>query len=142
MDDLKGRLPECSEDEIREKAEELAYLGFLSVQTLIGAWRIRPTQQFYQNFDHQLMNWDGGGTRRCGSNCAMMLEHLEAQSPELHELTGWPLRRFNPALSILKNEHPDWCWRDRYHFDYPSLGLLIGAREKTALRMFIKVEGA
>jgi len=143
MDDLKCRLPESSEDEIREKAEELAYIGLLSVQTLIGAWRIRPTQQFYQAFDHQLMNWDGGGTRQDAVQIAqLMLDHVEAQSPELHELTGWPLRRFNPALSILRNEHPDWCWRDRYHFDFPSLGLVIGPKEKAGLRMFIKAERA
>ncbi|WP_050988426.1 MULTISPECIES: hypothetical protein [Sinorhizobium] len=139
LDELKDLLPETSEDEIIDKAEELAGYGLLSLQNTIGAWRVRPTQLFYEQFDHQLMRWEGGGTRQDAMRIAqLMLENIELQSPELHELTGWPLRRFNPALSLLKNEHPDWNWRDRYHFDFPSLGLVVGGRERAGLRRFVR----
>lgn len=142
LDEMKELLPDYSEQEIIDQAEELAAYGLLAVRNLIGAWRVRPTQLFYEQFDHQVMGWESAGTRQDAVRIAqLMLENTEAQSQELQELTGWPLRRFNPALAHLRNEHPDWCWRDPYHFDFPSLGLVIGSREKAGLRKFTTTVG-
>ncbi len=142
LEELKNLLPGYSEQEIVEQAEELAAYDFLGVQDLIGAWRVRPTQLFYEQFDFQIMGWESTGTKQDAAHIAcLMLENTEAQCPELLELTGWPLRRFNPALAHLKNEHPGWCWRDPYHFDFPSLGLIVGPPEKAGLRKFAKSMG-
>lgn len=142
LDEVKELLPDASEEEMVDKAEELAIYGLLTVRNLIGARSIRPTQLFYEQFDHQIMEWESKGTRQDAVRIAhLMLQNTDAQSPELQELTGWPLRRFNPALAHLKNKHPDWCWRDPYHFDFPSLGLAIGPRETAGLRKFTTVVG-
>lgn len=141
VEELLAALPGTTEDALAEAAEHLIALGLVEHRALIGAERMRPTQAFYEQFDHQVMSeWGSRGTRQDAAVIAsVMLEKGEGRTPELLVLTAWPLRRFNPALAHLKNEHPAWCWRDRYHFDYPTYGLVIGPKEKAGLRRFIAV---
>ncbi|PAP98617.1 hypothetical protein LRP31_33440 (plasmid) [Mesorhizobium mediterraneum] len=138
LDEVLAALPGTTADELREAAEDLVSFELVDKRSLIGADRLRPTQRFYEQFDHQVMvEWGSEGTRRDAAKVAsLILETGESQSPELLALTGWPLRRFNPALAHLKNEHPDWGWRDQSGSDFPSLGLLIGPKEKMGLRRF------
>jgi len=141
VEELLVSLPGTTDNELSEAAEHLIALGLVEHRALSGAERMRPTQAFYEQFDHQVMSeWGSKGTRQDAAAIAsLMLEKGEGQAPELLALTAWPLRRFNPALAHLMNEHPGWCWRDRYHFDHPTYGLVIGPKEKAGLQRFVLV---
>lgn len=136
-------LPGTTEGALAEAAQDLIALGLVEVRSSIGAEYLRPTQAFYERFDARVMpEWCSKGTRQDAAVIAsLMLEKEERQSAELHVLTTWTLRRFNPALVHLKNKHPQWCWRDHSHSDYPTLGLLISAKERAGLRRFILTVG-
>jgi len=138
FDEVLAALPGTPVEALRDATAELVSLGLVEERSLIGADMLRPTQEFYEQFDHQVMiEWGSEGTRRDAAKVAsLMLETGESQSPELLALTGWPLRRFNPALAHLKNAHPDWCWRDQFGLDFPSAGLVFGPKEKVGLRRF------
>lgn len=138
--EIAALLPDEIQAEVETVAYDLASLNFVQVRQTLGPTRIRPTQIFYEQFDHQVMvEWQSLGTRHdAAAIAALILEYDEGQTPSLLDLTGWPLRRFNPALAHLQNEHPEWPWRDRFSFDFPTYGLLVGAKEKAGLRRFIK----
>lgn len=135
-DDIGRLLPDSNETALSEAVQDLIVLGLLEQR--IGASSVRPSQSFYEQFDHQVMEWGSQSTRHDAAIvAALMLKHENGHTPQIFELTGWPLRRFNPALAHLQNAYPEWTWRDRFHFDYPTYGLVIGGREKAGLRRFI-----
>lgn len=138
IEELGRLVPGSDPATVEDAALELSAAGLLHEQYLVGAHRFRPTQLFYEQFDHQVMGW-GGGSTRCdaASIAALMIEHENGAAAELHELTGWPLRRFNPALAHLMKEHSGWVWRPQYHFEYPTAGLAINRLEKVGLRRFV-----
>lgn len=139
MDDLAKFLPDTENARIVDAIQELIALGMIEDRKSIGAESVRVTQRFYEEFDYQVMTeWGSKGTRAdAGFIARIILEKNNGHVPELIELTAWPLRRFNPALSHLMNAHPDWSWRDHFHSDYPSYGLNIGPQERVGLRRFI-----
>ncbi|TJV15860.1 hypothetical protein [Mesorhizobium sp.] len=139
FEELLSALPGTTEDALTEAAQDLISLGLVEERSSIGAESLRPTQAFYERFDNRVMlEWHSKGTRHDAAVIAsLMLEMKERRSAELHTLTTWPLRRFNPALVHLKNKHPEWCWRDHSHSDYSTIGLLIDAKERAGLRRFI-----
>lgn len=129
-------VPDTDPSEVEDAALELSAAGYLQERHLIGAHRFRPTQLFYEQFDHQVMGWDGA-RKDAAFLASLMIQHDTGDATDLHERSGWPLRRFNPAFAHLKSEHPDWAWRPQYHLDFPSAGLLIERLEKDGLRRFV-----
>lgn len=135
VDDIQALLSDKDTELVQIAVQDLVAAGLLEERALIGSWSVRPTQRFYEELDGIVMSWN---TRHDAVEIAeLMLQHQEAQSPELHEMTGWPLRRFNPALTHIFRLHSDWAWRNSYHFDFCSYGLVIGAKEKAGLKQFV-----
>lgn len=136
LHEIVRRLPDADESAVNQAVQDLVVLGFLDER--IGASSVRATQLFYEQFDSQVMGWGSQGTRQDAAIvAASMLKHGSGHTPDIFQLVGWPLRRFNPALAYLQNAHREWPWRDRFHFDHPTYGLVLGAREKAGLRRFI-----
>ncbi len=136
IEDIVQMVPDANPSEVEDAALELSAAGYLEERHLTSAHRFRPTQRFYEQFDHQVMGWNG--TRKDAAFLAsLMMQHDTGDATDLHERSGWPLRRFNPALEHLKAEYPRWPWRPQYHFDFPSAGLVIGRPETVGLRRFV-----
>lgn len=136
IEDIVQMVPDANPSEVEDAALELSAAGYLEERHLTSAHRFRPTQRFYEQFDHQVMGWNG--TRKDAAFLAsLMMQHDTGDATDLHERSGWPLRRFNPALEHLKAEYPRWPWRPQYHFDFPSAGLVIGRPQTVGLRRFV-----
>jgi len=56
---------------------------------------------------------------------------------ELHASTGWSIRRFNPALSIVLQEIDSGRVSREMNPDYPSLSFFMMAEDRVALRRMI-----
>jgi hypothetical protein len=58
-------------------------------------------------------------------------------APNLHFKSGWEKRRFNPAFRYLLPLFADGRVRRVIQPDYPSLGVVIAAEDRAALRRFV-----
>lgn len=136
LDEIIRLLSNAGEGAVNDAVQDLVVRGLLEER--VYASSVRPTQLFYEQFDSKVMEWGSQGTRQDAAIiAALMLNHDNGHTPDIFQITGWPLRRFNPGLAHLKNAHLELPWRDQFHFDHPTSGLVIGAREKAALRRFI-----
>lgn len=103
--ELRSWFPEASDEEIDDAVYELEELGLVSrSHTLNSGWRLCLVSVYFEKIDHQVM---GGGTRLDAlMGAELMLTNKTGDAKELHNLTGWDKRRFNPALAYLLQLFP------------------------------------
>jgi hypothetical protein len=69
----------------------------------------------------------------------MMIENPKLGNVrELEVASGWPRRRFNPAVGLLVSLFPPNRMRTPIQNDYPVLGFIIGDDEVIALRRYVQ----
>jgi hypothetical protein len=101
-------------------------------------WWLRLTQNFYEQVDHQAVDWKST-TEDDARTLARLLMEDEAreQTSALHAASGWEKRRFNPAFQRLLRLIPDERAGDERQPDYPSSDVTLFPEDHAALRRFI-----
>ncbi|MEQ8829851.1 MAG: hypothetical protein RLW87_08590 [Alphaproteobacteria bacterium] len=140
LDRLSGLLLDEDRQELEDAAFELEALGLVDFHRSInGPWRLSLSPDFYEQVDHQVMDW---ATEEDAIALArLMLELDTGNAPTLHEKTGWPKRRFNPALRYLLPLFPEGRVRRVIQPDYVTMGVALAPEDKAALRRLVKKHG-
>ena len=93
-------LPDAKPEEIERAVFELEAARLLELRRHLAGWHVRLGETFYRQIDHQVMDWrtvnDAAEVARLVLSDPQMV-----QVARIHDQLGWPLRRLNPAVSIL-----------------------------------------
>ncbi|WOI09035.1 hypothetical protein [Thalassospira lucentensis] len=137
MQDISAWHPEIDQEVLEDAVYELKSLGLIDLtQMLNSGWRFRLSDGFYEQFDWQIMGWST--ITDALSLAEMMLKHDTGDARELHAMTDWLNRRFNPALAHLLPLVPDGLIRKVLDADYITRGICITPEVRASLRRFLK----
>lgn len=135
--DISAWYPEIDQEALEDAVFELKSLGLIDLtHTLNSGWRFRLSGGFYEQFDWQIMGWSTIADAL--SLAEMMLKHDTGDARELHAVTDWSNRRFNPALAHLLPLFPDGHIRKVLDADYVTRGICITPEVRASLRRFLK----
>jgi hypothetical protein len=141
-DDLLDAFPEPEVTEIRSALSELKAEGLVTLTSMIGPKlpNVHTTLELFVACDPVIT---GHAPMEDAAALAGMLveEPGLGHVPDLEAATGWPRRRFNPALGLLKRIFPKGRYREVDHPDYPTLGLIVDEDMKLTLRRYMKAKG-
>jgi hypothetical protein len=138
IDTLCKLLPEVEREAVEEAAFDLGSHGLVDVQRAVGKmWWLYLTQRFYEQVDHQVMEWESS-TSEDARRLARLLVEDEARewTPTLHAASGWDKRRFNPAFNALLRLIPDERVSAEVQPDYPARSLSLLPEDRAVLRRF------
>jgi hypothetical protein len=133
-DDLRG---------LEDAVAELEAEGLVTTtHTLNGRLpHVRATLDLFAAFDPVVLGQDP--TRDAGELAKMALEIGDGISvAELHKLTGWPLRRFNPALGLLVAEIDERRVSKALDSEYVTTSFHLMADDRLALKRLATRVGA
>jgi len=137
--DLCALLPDVDREDVEQAALDLNSHGLVTITRAIGRdnWWLRLTQKFYEQVDHQVMGW-GSSTEKDARTLAKLLLEDEARewTPTLHAVSGWELRRFNPAFEALLRCIPEGRVSQERQPDYPARSLSLIPEDSAVLRRF------
>lgn len=139
LDDLCLLLPGADRKSVQEAAFELDHHGLVIIQRFAGAhWLLRLAQKFYDQIDHQVMEWKPATTEDNARVLAQLLLADEARewTPTLHAASGWEKRRFNPAFAAMLRIIPDAA-SNEVQANYPAQSLVLREEHYFALRRFV-----
>jgi hypothetical protein len=138
LEELCALLPDHERKAIEEAVFELNSHGLVDIQRAIGThWWLRLTQRFYEQIDHQVMDWKSTTSDNARKLARLLLEDEAREwTPTLHAASGWEKRRFNPAFSVLLRLIPEGRVSDEVQPDYPALGLSLLPEDYAVLRRF------
>jgi hypothetical protein len=95
------------------------------------------TQQFYEQIDHQIMNWHSTTEGDARELSRLLLEDEAREwTPALHASSGWEKRRFNPAFQRLIRLIPEERISSEVQPDYPARSLSLVDEDYVILRRF------
>lgn len=143
LDALCRLLPEVDQQAIEDATADVEVLGLVERERSLGKhWFIRLTPAFYMQLDHQIMGWDI--TADAVTVARLLLEkNASGVASDLHRLTGWEKRRFNPAFRIVLGRFPEGRVSQQLQPDYPSSYVHVLPEDRAALRRFVAAaEGA
>lgn len=130
-----------SESELRDVQEAVAELeaeGFISCSHTVSTAlpRIRATPDLYAIFDALAHGHDPV------ADAANLVERVltggdSVSVPDLHKETGWPLRRFNPAVSLVIGQVDSRRVSGATDGQYPTHWFSLVAEDRVALKRFI-----
>lgn len=136
--EAKEEVPELTETEFKDAAGELEHYGLVEpLLTLNGPLRLRLAPDAYAAADKPVMGWD---TREDAKHLARLaLEKTGGvSSKDLHEATGWPVRRFNPALELVVQNIGDGRVSRTFGSDYVTAWFMPNDAERFALKQFAR----
>lgn len=140
LDDIAALLPDEDRQDLEDAAYELETFDLaLFRRSINGPWHMSLTPAFYEQLDHQVMGWNTAKDAILLAD--LMLAEDTGNAPTLHEKTGWPKRRFNPALRCLLPLFPNGRIRKVLQPDYVTLGIVLVPEDKAALRRFVRRSG-
>jgi hypothetical protein len=137
--DLVEAFPESSVDELAFAIAELESDGYLKTTSLISKRlpRMFTTADLFIAFDPHT------GKSNPEVDVVALVDIALAKSGtgtvganELHEASGWPLRRFNPPFAYLVAQIDDRRVLQGGTDDYPSRGFLVIDSDRVALHRF------
>lgn len=136
-DQLREAFPDVPPNELAEAIAELDADGFVTSSHLInrGLPRFRPTPDLFVTFDPIVLKSDPV------ADAAELIELVLAgpdsvSVPGLHTKTGWELRRFNPALSLILDRVDERRVSQSRDNHYPSSFFALMAEDRVALKRF------
>jgi hypothetical protein len=138
LDHLCGLLPDIDRGQVEEAAFELQSHGLVDIQRALGKhWWLYLEQNFYEQIDHQVMDWESS-TREDAKTLARLLLEDEARQriATLHAATPWEKRRFNPALRVLLSLIPKGRMSGEIQADYPTTQVLLLSEDRARLKRF------
>ncbi|MVT55797.1 hypothetical protein GPL17_35970 [Bradyrhizobium yuanmingense] len=129
-----------SESQLRDIQDALAELeaeGMIACShTLSDLPRVRPQVELFAMFDPLAHGHDP--VADAAELAHKALEENEAVDVgELHAATGWPLRRFNPAIAIVISHVGEGRVSGETYSEYPSRHFHLIAQDRVALKQFI-----
>lgn len=136
-DDLSHLLPDAERQAVEDAAFELHSYGLVEIERAIGKhWWLYLTQDFYEQFDHQVMGWstlDDAATL-----AELMLNNEEmGRTAALHAASGWDHRRFNPAFQLLLGLITEGWISEERQPDYPAPFVGPLPEDRARFRRFI-----
>lgn len=135
-EELCTLLPDAEPQAVEDAAFDLEALGLLKARKWINGWSMALNPGTYAQIDAQVMGWD---TYKDAVTVAeLMLAEDTGHAPNLHAKTGWEKRRFNPAFAMLLPLFPPGRVRQVIQADYPSLGVVLAAEDRAALRRYVR----
>ncbi|MCP1850277.1 MULTISPECIES: hypothetical protein [unclassified Bradyrhizobium] len=139
LDDLCKLLPEAAPKDVEKAAFDLNALGLTDIQRALGGhWWLRLNQMFYEQVDHQVMDWESTTEQDARTLVNLLLEDEgRERTSVLHAASGWEKRRFNPAFQFLLNIIPDERTSREIQPDYPSSSIFLLDEDKALLRRFL-----
>jgi hypothetical protein len=138
LHDLCDLLPDCEPANIEDAAFELADFGLVDIKRAIGKgnWWIQLPQQFYEQIDHQVMDWNSNTHDDARRLAELLLEDNGRQRTSVLQLaSGWEKRRFNPAFRALL--HYVLVYSNEIQADYPSSSVVLTSDDRARLRRLI-----
>ncbi|MBB3952978.1 hypothetical protein [Aureimonas jatrophae] len=139
-EDLCALFPDEAEQVVEDAVYDLKSLGLVRSFDRIGAWSIAIEEDTYRQLDAQLMGWDTDAD--AVEVAQLMLAGDTGHARTLHEQTGWPKRRFNPAFRSLLPLFPAGRVSRECQADYPTSYVALVAEDKAALRRFLAAADA
>jgi hypothetical protein len=139
LDDLCKLLPDTKRAAVQDAAFELNSYGLAEVERAIGEhWRLYLTQNFYEQFDHQVMDWQTITEDDARFLARLILEDETREwTPTLHAASGWDRRRFNPAFRVLLRFIPEGRISSEIQPDYPARSVSLLPEDHASLRRLI-----
>lgn len=90
-----------SNDDVSKASGDLEQFGVLERRRAINAApRVRLTSEAFVQLDRQIMGWSTEDDARAVAIAILALSGT-IRTSSLHEATGWPARRFNPAFGLI-----------------------------------------
>jgi hypothetical protein len=136
VDDLALVFPDINRKELFDALYHLERLGLVSVSRTQTHFSVEYS--LFHQIDRQLMNFD---TKTDAVELAKLMLENHGDAQMLQELSGWPLRRFNPPFAMLEPLFPDGRIRKTIQSDYSVAGYLVHGPDEEALRKFIEING-
>jgi hypothetical protein len=138
IDDLCKLLPDVERSVVEQAAFELGSYGLVEIQRFIGKhWLLYLTQRFYEQIDHQVMDWQSTTEDDARVLSRLLLEDEAREwTPTLHTASGWEKRRFNPAFRRLIRLIPEERISGEVQPDYPARSLSLIDEDYVMLRRF------
>jgi len=138
LEQFLAELPDIKPDAIHDAAGELQHYGLVEPLRAIGATiRIRLTDDAYALADKSVMGWD---TREDAKflAAAILKESAGIRTSDLQTTSGWPLRRFNPALRIVLERVTDGPVSAEVTPEHPTRHFTPSASDRFALKRLIE----
>lgn len=131
--DLREAFPNSSIEELDFAVAELASDGYLQSSDISRIW---VTAELFVAFDPHTMTTDPASDAVKLADMALTRSGT-VSSGELHESTGWPLRRFNPAFAYIITQIDDQRVLYGGTNDYPARGFFLASEDRVALTRFV-----
>jgi hypothetical protein len=136
-EDLIAAFPDATLDELGFAIAELANDDFVSATSLIGRRlpRVMTNANLYFAFDPHALQTDSA------IDAAALVDLIQNKrefigAAALHEESGWPLRRFNPAFAYLISQIDDERISKSIVPDYPAYGFFLMDSDRVDLHRF------
>lgn len=139
-EELRAAFAEIPEPEMREAIAELEADGYVKTSRSIGREGVPPVirlQQLFLTFDPLVGEFDPT------LDAVELAEEASREergisSQDFHSEMGWPLRRFNPALSRMLREIEDRHISKTSDTTYPTRQFFIDAGDRVSLKRFVE----
>ena len=135
---LTEKFPDVESQTLNEALAELEIDGFIEVVRGLGQGisAIHMELELFASFDPIFTENDPHAD--AATLASLLLEQENAGNVEqLHEISGWALRRFNPALAILSQEIDDRRVSKTDHGKYPIRNFVLTDIDRVKLRRLV-----
>lgn len=138
-DTVKNAFPNESEDTIAIALAELEKDGFVDTERYLDMPlpHILPKEELFITFDPHALGTNPVEDAAIVVDLVLQLnDSVDAQ--QLHEASGWPIRRFNPAFAYVVSQIEERHVFRSLGSEYPARGFLLEASDKVDLTRFAK----
>lgn len=138
LDELSAALPAVDKPDVKDAVGELEHYELIERRRTIGSSSsIRLTDAAYLAGDEKIRGWNT--IHDAIEISRLILSRSEAVlSSELHAATGWPLRRFVPALTVVLGHINDGPKSQTVDPEFPVRHFGVSASDRFALKRFIE----
>lgn len=133
---LTAAFPETDAERLKEAIAELELDGFVSTVQRGGKIpSIKPTADLFASFDrHALGNDPDADARELAK--VILAGRDQVQTADLHAATGWPIRRFNPAIALVLGRIDSRHVGKEINSTYPSSFFFLTAIDRVMLKRY------
>jgi hypothetical protein len=134
---LKAAFAGVDERALIEAIAELKAEGCLTTTALVNTAlpRMRATLDLFATFDP--IAKIGGPVADSLALVGIVLQGEDSVSvPGLHDQTGWPIRRFNPAIGLVIAQIDERHVSREVQNQYPSRYFILSADDRVALKRY------
>jgi hypothetical protein len=136
-DALPAAMPDVDIRQLGEAIAELELDGYLTTSGATGSSlpRICATPDIFVTFD-PVAGLGDPIADSLGLTERVLAGEDSVDMPALHQQTGWPIRRFNPAAGLVVAQVDERRVRQVEQNEYPTLGFHLLAEDRVALNRY------